>query len=366
MLGLAGAREILGRKRGWGVLLVGWLSIAALGTYLLRFSRQTFNPFYIAVAAPAWWSLVGLGIVSLWRRRSMASRALSVASVLALIAANGVSLYHYYNDPAYSRTAGYRKLADYLRSQAEPGDVFVANFPDPRFDYYLDGVPLSQTMQPAEPKGDAQATGEALDALSARYDRLWFVPAFRSVWDPKDVAYHWLDERYLLEREKKVGHIQLLAFSPLRNITRVLAPLDVSIDGLLRLEGAWVTVKGEPARLDGSPVKVPAGATVKVTLAWRGLTRIPQGYTVFVHLLGADGKIVAQHDGWPAGGRRPTITWADGELILDRHELTVPREVAADRGAISVGLYQSEALERQVLSSGRDSVVLAPVLYEAR
>ncbi|MEZ4517402.1 MAG: hypothetical protein R3C44_11425 [Chloroflexota bacterium] len=62
-----GGYRLLRRREttGWGAMLVGWLAIAVLGTYLVRFSRGTFNAYYISVAAPAWWLLTAAGLAAL-------------------------------------------------------------------------------------------------------------------------------------------------------------------------------------------------------------------------------------------------------------------------------------------------------------
>ncbi len=89
---------------GWGAMLLGWLALAFLGTYLVRFSRGTFNPFYISVAAPAWWLLISAGLVALWQGRRW-QRAVAVIAPAALIVAVLFGLSNTYTNPAYSRYA---------------------------------------------------------------------------------------------------------------------------------------------------------------------------------------------------------------------------------------------------------------------
>ncbi len=89
-------------------------------------------------------------------------------------------------------------------------------------------------------------------------------------------------------------------------------------------------------RLD--PPEVRAGEPFTVTLIWRaGLTDdLPR--SVFVHITPPDAPapLAAQHDGWPAGGARPTHTWVPGEIVTDPHPLP---GLPPGRYRIRVGLY---------------------------
>ncbi|MGD2050378.1 MAG: glycosyltransferase family 39 protein, partial [Chloroflexota bacterium] len=368
LISAVGLRALWRRQRAWAGLLLAWILSAALGIYLVRYSRATFNAFYIAVAAPAWWALIGLGILALWRRREgwaqfMALAALSITVLVAVF-----SLGNYYFNERYSRSFGYREMAAQLESQASADDIFVAHYPDPNFDYYLRELPLPRTMQPATYQDTGQQTDQDLAELAAQYDRLWFVPAHRSNWDPEDVAYRWLDYHTLLERETQHHRLTLAAYRPLSELEQVLHPLEADIGDLIRLEGAYVTVNGQPASLpaplsDGSPVQLQPEDRVEVSLVWQALSEIPADYTVFVHLLDEGGHLVSQHDGVPANGTRPTSTWDEGERILDKHRLTMPADLPDGMGTLIVGMYDSNTVERQLFEDGKDHLLLAKVKF---
>lgn len=362
-LAILGARELYRRAPGWAVLLITWLGGATLLIYLLRFSRATFNTFYILVASVAWWALVAVGMQWLWRRPGHLPRAVAGLSLAGLVVANGVSLGRYYYDPVYSRSGGYRSLAAHVAAEAEDGDLFLRNFPDSCYDYYLRDAPMVRAMQPTTPGASPQETERALAKLTARYDRLWFVSARGSQWDPDGVVSHWLEYNTLLEQETVHDRRTLLAYRPLRVADRVMALLGASVDGLLRLEGVFVTVNGLPVDLGAPEVVIPAGATVRVTLLWEALAETEDSYTVFVHLLGEDNRLVAQHDGIPTFGTCPTFTWTPGQRLLDRHDLAVPAEAPADEASLLVGIYDSETVIRQPFSDGRDAISLARVRF---
>jgi len=71
----------------------------------------------------------------------------------------------------------------------------------------------------------------------------------------------------------------------------------------------------------------------------RAVEPIAADYKVFVHLLTADGRLLAQDDSEPVAWTYPTSRWRAGEYIMDEHWLTLPPD--APRGVVwlSVGLY---------------------------
>ncbi|MFQ5594467.1 MAG: glycosyltransferase family 39 protein, partial [Anaerolineae bacterium] len=105
---------------------------------------------------------------------------------------------------------------------------------------------------------------------------------------------------------------------------------------------------------------VTAGDKVRLILYWRAINEEPPttNYTVFTHLLSEDGKLIGQHDGMPAGGNRPTMSWAPGEVIVDVHEIeSRDREYSGD-AKVEIGLYDSITIQRISTEDGRDHIIL--------
>jgi hypothetical protein len=90
---------------------------------------------------------------------------------------------------------------------------------------------------------------------------------------------------------------------------------------------------------------------LQIVLHWHDLAPVGAGYTVFVHVADASGKVVAQHDGPPRAGRYPTDRWAPGETILDPHAVDVSA-LAAGRYRVLVGLYLPENGQRLPVATG--------------
>ena len=94
------------------------------------------------------------------------------------------------------------------------------------------------------------------------------------------------------------------------------------------------------------PPQVAPGGTIVITLVW--LARKPTGedFTVFVHLRDASNVTTAQSDGQPAAGSLPTTRWKIGDLIWDRHRLTVTPTTRPGSYRIVVGMYRRADFQR--------------------
>lgn len=101
-----------------------------------------------------------------------------------------------------------------------------------------------------------------------------------------------------------------------------------------------------------------AGNTIEVLLAWLGQGPTFEPYTVFVHVIDADGGLITQSDNWPAGGTWPTTCWTDGEAVLDRHAIRLPVDLPAGPYRMVVGVYDADTAERLRTPDGQDTVTL--------
>ena len=361
LLSFMGMRYLWRRRRPSAALLIAWLGTAVLGIYLVRFSRDTFNTYYVNVAAPAWWALVGAGLAAAWSDKRGVGRLLSLLGGTAVVAIAAVSLTNYYFDPEFSRSLGYRELIASLSEQAQPGDIIVANYPDASLSYYLKDVPAPHTMQPAVYQNADGQAAENLAALIDKYDRLWFVPVHRSNWDPEDAAFQWLDYNTLLEQEDDFDQITLSAYRAVSTSDQALAQINQLTNAGIKLEAAYLTQDGQPgALLQESPIVLSPNSAIEVSLVWQTAAEMSDNYTVFIHLRAEDGRLIAQHDGWAVFGTRPTFTWQARERILDKHRLTIP-EGEELRASLIVGMYHSETGERLLFENGQDYLWLADV-----
>ena len=105
-----------------------------------------------------------------------------------------------------------------------------------------------------------------------------------------------------------------------------------------------------------------AAQPLLLTLRWRALQNTSTAnYLVFTHLLSEDGSLIAQHDGAPAGGTRPTSEWGPGEVIADSHPMAFYDAGYVGPARIAVGMYDP-ATGRVLTQTGDDSVILPTVI----
>jgi hypothetical protein len=97
----------------------------------------------------------------------------------------------------------------------------------------------------------------------------------------------------------------------------------------------------------------PAEGGLSLTLFWEATGAPTADYTAFVHVVDANGKIVAQSDGEPLQGSYPTSIWGPGERVVEQ------RTIAAPPGTYQVytGWYRNDTQERLPVASsaGADS-----------
>jgi hypothetical protein len=108
---------------------------------------------------------------------------------------------------------------------------------------------------------------------------------------------------------------------------------------------------------------VAKGTTLDYTLFFRSLKAVSVDYQVFVHLLDAQGKVVAGNDGPPRQGLYPTSFWSPGEIIADERHWVL--DVPPGEYQLEVGFYQLGTGERLPLTGqnaqGKNQVLIEGV-----
>jgi hypothetical protein len=101
--------------------------------------------------------------------------------------------------------------------------------------------------------------------------------------------------------------------------------------------------------------------TLTLTLTWQAVAPVAGDYTVFVHVLDQDGTKIAQQDTRPCSGDCPTDAWRPGDLIVDRHEISLPADTAGRARRLALGLYLLESGERVRIYGEEDRTVYVDV-----
>lgn len=155
--------------------------------------------------------------------------------------------------------------------------------------------------------------------------------------------------------EPGTGRRLAIAGGLLRRPTDYVALADVDVRGRShrteppQLQHPLLADLEELGRLVGydlSATELRPGQTLTVTLHWQATEATGQRWTVFVHLVGEDGALLAQSDAEPGGGEFPTSSWLPGEYLADRHVLTVPDDAKPGRAVLRVGLYDQRTGQR--------------------
>jgi len=154
--------------------------------------------------------------------------------------------------------------------------------------------------------------------------------------------------------EAVLGEVTVAGRAHRYDLPPVGHPYSSTLDSQLRFLG-----------YDLTGAKAVAGGALRLTLYWLPLRRMDTSYTVFVHLLDAAGRVVAQQDSAPAGGQAPTSGWLENEVIADSLEIPLSSELHPGSYAVEVGMYDPATGQRlkveQAEQPPADRVLLEPV-----
>jgi hypothetical protein len=94
------------------------------------------------------------------------------------------------------------------------------------------------------------------------------------------------------------------------------------------------------------PPEVAPGEDLRLTLYWQATARIFARYTVFNHLVNAQGNMGGQQDDEPGHGFHPTIIWQPEELITDTFTIAIHADAAPGSYRLMSGFYDQTSLQR--------------------
>ncbi|MCS7002467.1 MAG: hypothetical protein NZ518_06430, partial [Dehalococcoidia bacterium] len=82
-----------------------------------------------------------------------------------------------------------------------------------------------------------------------------------------------------------------------------------------------------------------------VTTRLRGLARMTRDYTMFIHVVDAEGRVLSQWDAKPVENAYPTPFWDIGERLTDRREVVIPLPLPPE-ARMTLGFYDSATGQR--------------------
>jgi serine/threonine-protein kinase len=146
-------------------------------------------------------------------------------------------------------------------------------------------------------------------------------------WDVRLLEQYSQDTYHKILAQEPAPGVQLAAGEPLTLTVSggTTVTLGVNLADLVLLEAANLPLD-----------QVRPGEDLNINLLWQAQRRIPTPYTVFLHLVDANGRIVTQIDREPA---LPTTSWPISMTIDDPYALTIPLEAVPGSYQLLVGLY---------------------------
>ncbi len=100
------------------------------------------------------------------------------------------------------------------------------------------------------------------------------------------------------------------------------------------------------------------GGRIRLTTWWRIGSDVDVDLSVFAHLVGSQGALVAQADGMPLLGMMPFWLWDPGEVVRDVRRFT---EVESGSYAVRLGIWEPSTGARWPMPGGQDEAVTLQV-----
>ncbi len=304
------------------------LLIAGFGLYrpaYLKFLMMSVGPLGVTLALPL---------------RNARLRWIGLGLLLALLPTQGVALYHLYDDPTYARD-DYRGIAARIAEQARPDDAVILSAPNQWevFTYYYRG-PMAVYPAPYRP---TQAEARAwIEEIVQEHPRLFILFWGDTESDPERRIEPLLAQLAYKADDRWIGQVRLARYGTGPLPTTPVAPLSARLGDAIRLDGYALPQSS-----------YTAGEVIPVTLFWRAETPPATRYKVFVHLLDANGALVAQTDREPVGGFWPTDRWPVDEPIVDRYGVWLPGSLSNGNYVLQIGMYDFDGTRLPITQNGK-------------
>ncbi|MGC9393964.1 MAG: glycosyltransferase family 39 protein [Anaerolineae bacterium] len=249
----------------------------------------------------------------------------------------------------------FRGVARYIEERDAPDDVIVVigGYAAHTLDYYYDGpahlfgLPFDTRVLDTQHPLDLHAL-VTLEQQTQSAQRLWLVLWQDMLADPTRLVLSSLIEAcHRLPVDAHFTNVGVVLFD-----MRTCRPLD----RLVVPPHPLVADFTEPIRMTGYDL-IKIGETWEVDVWWETYGQLPTNYLVFVHLIGSDGTLIAQHDHVAGMDAYSTSQWTVGTALRDRFFLNVPGGTC-DQCSLRVGLYTEDG--RLPLRDGSDTIVIEP------
>ena len=199
---LTGLRQ-LSQRRSTGVLLVLWLVVPILATFIATTvtTFAAYNVRYVAMAFPAFLLVLGAGVVSF-------GRPVQTVVMTVVLVIHAISLSNYYHIPRYAREDA-RSAARYLESVATPGEVILSVGSATALTYHYRGDLLIEHVNRGD---DKSKIIDHLQEVGRRRSRLWLVEIRRWETDPTGAVKSVLDNVAHLGEHRRFPGVEIYSY----------------------------------------------------------------------------------------------------------------------------------------------------------
>lgn len=370
--GLALAGLLSSGQRSGRLISVVWLGVPLALMIIISLGQPYYKPRFLLPALPAFHILVGAGAAGLAKRRwrtnqepearsgpsaaqathpplarsiNRGSVTLLVCTALLLASASR-PLYREWFDPSVWRD-DYRGAALAISTTAGPDDVLILNGQSQidTLNVYLHTT-QPRLLVPRFRPLDQAATEAELAQLAAQHRRIYGLFYVIEESDPQHVIANWLDSHAYPSSSQWYGDLQLRTWET-GDLSDQLRPADIQLGGL-RLIGIAHT-----------PASLTPGEALRIQLAWRAEIAPEQPLSLFIHLLDAQGQLIAQSD-QPLTLQPLTA----GSAWSSRIAVLVPASTPAGRYHTIAGVYNPASGQRLQQADGSDTIGLGSVTLQ--
>ena len=304
-----------------------WLLAPIALMFGLGLFSEAFLKFLLA-AAPAWRLLSAAAPLCCGPRARLRHIFSGALALLATLSA-ALILPGYYADPAardnYAGVARYLSVLD-----DADADLVILNAPGQQdvWSYYDPGLPVLRIPE-QRPPDPAQTIAQLAAATQGRrqvYALFWATDES----DPQRIVENWLDQQAFKGAESWQGNLRFVIYT---------LPAHLTCEELEPAPAFGPAIVLDQQCQPETPQQVSPGEAATVALHWHAVAQPPSSYKVSVQLLNERSQVVAQHDGLPAGGSRPSDAWQAGETVIDNHGLPIPAGTPPGEYRLIVALY---------------------------
>jgi hypothetical protein len=140
--------------------------------------------------------------------------------------------------------------------------------------------------------------------------------------------------------------------------------VDQIVDGTMALDRVEVAPLGQDGfyqPVAQQPMELYPGQALRISLYWQARAAPGAERTVSVRLYDSSGALIAQYDGLPGRGNKPTSWWQEGWQIRDVYDVTLAPSAQPGPGRVELLVYDTYSGERLYWDTGATQLHVSDV-----